>query len=411
MIDILVWSALVMGIVILGFGLLKILYVPLSLWFIIQQSVKKPNRWTLLHDRPLVSVIVPGYNEEPVLDNCVQSILASDYTNIEILLVDDGSSDSTFTMMQALAAAYPSVTALSQSNQGKGAALNYGARQACGEVLMFVDADGIFSPDTITEMLLAFDDPRVGAVSGDDRPVNLDRLQTRFLALISHVGTGLVRRSLTVLHCLPIVSGNAGAFRRSAFEITGPLHTKTVGEDLELTWRMHKAGFKVRFAPKAIVHAESPSTVGGLWKQRVRWGRGLLQVTALHRNMVGNLRYGSFGVFLIYNTVTMILIPVVQIAALVLIIPLILMGEDPLPASWWGYILWTGIFVAVLLLMYSIALNRAYADLRHLWTLPVWPIYTVFVSLTLVRAMWLELRGAPQRWNKLHRTGVVSITP
>lgn len=405
----LVSTTIVISLVIVVSGALKLLFVPLSAWFSIAEWRRREER-TLLDEEPLVSIVVPGYNEELVLVSCVESILRSDYPHLDVILVDDGSSDGTFALMKKLADQHPTrVRAITQPNAGKGAALNRGARLSRGEVLMFVDSDGLFGPSTVRHMLRGFNHPSVGAVSGDDRPVNLNTVQTRLLALISHVGTGLVRRALTVLGCLPIVSGNAGAFRLEALLSTGLLREDTIGEDLELTWRMHREGWRVRFAPRALVHAESPSTVRGLWKQRVRWARGLLQVTRIHWRMIGNLRYGTFGLFLVYNTLTMILVPVLQIVVLLMLVPLASTQPDLLPTDLLGFLLWAGILVSVALLLYSLLLNNALADLRHVWTLPLWPVYAVFVSLTLIWALVLEARKEPARWNKLERSGVVSV--
>lgn len=401
---------LALGLVIFWSGLVKLLYVPLALWFAATGRRKRRAALELPpEEEPLVSVVVPAYNEEAVLGHCVESILASRYRNLEVILVDDGSSDRTWATMQELASRYGDVTCISQPNSGKGAALNRGLRSSRGEILLFVDADGVFTRDTVHHMVAPFRDPRVGAVSGDDRPVNLDNPLTRLLALISHVGTGLVRRALSTIHCLPIVSGNSGAFRREALEAVGPMDTTTVGEDLELTWRMHRHGFRVRFAPSGLVYAESPSTLRGLWRQRVRWARGLLQVTRIHRGMIGNPRYRAFGLFLVVNTVTMIVVPVLQVVALLLLVPLQIVTRSVLPETPWDLVLWLGLGVALLLLLVAIALNRAFADLRHLWALPLWPLYSLFVTSTLVWAVVLELRGRPARWDKLRRTGVVSI--
>lgn len=409
-VDALAQTMLVLGLVILGFGMAKFLYVPLALLFAVgQRRARRRGSWTLLEERPLVSVIVPGYNEEAVIENCVHSIARSDYDLLEVILVDDGSTDRTPALMAELAAQYPQVRFIAQPNQGKGAALNTGTDASTGDVLMYVDADGIYETHTVQRMLEGFNHPNVGAVCGDDRPVNLNRVQTRLLTVISHVGTGLVRRALTVLRCLPIVSGNAGAFRREVLQATGPLRTDTVGEDLELTWRVHQAGYRVNFAPRALVHAESPSTLRGLWNQRVRWARGLLQTLAIHRRLVGNLRYGAFGAYLAFNAVTMVLIPVIQLLVLALIPFLLLAGLDPLPAGVAATLGWLGLIVAVVLCVYAMALNRSLADTRHLWTLPLWPLYSVFVGLTMVSALWHEARRSPARWNKLERTGVVSI--
>lgn len=398
--------ALIIGVTALFLGLLKLLYVPLAVLFELRTATRRP-RPTMLDDRPAVSVIVPAYNESVVLEGCVRSLVATSYENTEIIVVDDGSTDDTAAVMAELAREFPQLRMLSQPNAGKGAALNNGAAHAAGEILVFVDADSQFQEDTLQRMLEAFDDPRVGAVCGDDRPVNLDRIQTRLLTVISHLGTGLVRRALSLLHCLPIVSGNSGAFRRDVFWEIGAFDTDTVGEDLELTWRVHKAGYGVRFAPRALVLAESPSTIAGLWKQRVRWARGLLQTTALRREMIGNPRYGIFGPFLLFNTVTMVIMPVLQLLGLLLIPVLVVGGANVLPAGFWGWLGWLGLIVTVVLAVIAISLNRAWGDLRHLWTLPLWPIYSVFVSLTMARALYLELARRPSHWNKLERTGVV----
>lgn len=402
-------AVLVAGGLILFLGLFKFLYLPLSLWFELAAAVRR-RRGTpgLFAEPPLVSVVIPGFNEEAVIQNCVASVLESEYPRFEVILVDDGSTDRTAELMAGFAAADPRVRFVGQSNAGKGAALNNGMGYASGEVLMFVDADGVFAPNTVEQMVAGFINERVGAVCGDDRPVNLNKVLTRLLAVISHVGTGLVRRSLTVLRCLPIVSGNVGAFRRDVLEQTGPFNTATVGEDLELTWRVQRAGYQVRFAPRAIVYAESPSTLHGLWKQRVRWARGLLQTTVIHRRMIGNPRYGVFGMFLAYNTLTMVIVPVVQLLLVIALFPLVLHGLTSLPRDWVGFLGWLGLIFALALLLYSLILNRALGDLRHAWTLPLWPIYALFIGGTMAWALWLQARGAPARWNKLERSGVVS---
>lgn len=398
------------GLLILFFGAVKLLYVPLGFYFNWHNRGRIPkHKSTILDRHPLVSVVVPSYNEAVVLGSCVESILASDYRNFEIILVDDGSDDDTALIMEQLAAGNEQVRFLTQANAGKGAALNRGIGQAAGEILVFVDADGLFAPDTLTQMLVAFDHPRIGAVCGDDRPVNLNRVQTQMLSILSHVGTGLVRRALSLAHCLPIVSGNVGAFRREAVEQAGGFHENSLGEDLELTWRLYREGFRVKFQPRALVYAESPSTIGGLWRQRVRWSRGLLQTLKLHYKMVGNLRYGAFGAFLVFNTITMVLIPILQLLVLAALPYLYATGHGPVNGGTLAVLGWLGLFVSIGLTVISVGLNRSWKDLRFLWTVPLWPFYSVFVGLALASAVGKEVKRSPARWNKLVRTGVVSV--
>jgi cellulose synthase/poly-beta-1,6-N-acetylglucosamine synthase-like glycosyltransferase len=365
---------------------------------------------TIFDEPPLVSIVVPAYNESVVIANCLRSIARSDYEHYEAICVDDGSTDDTYARMRELVEELPRVRAMTKSNGGKGSALNAGIAQAQGSVVLMVDADGVFGPDTISGLVHSFDDERIGAVCGNDRPVNLNRIQTCFLSLISHLGTGLMRRALDQLHCLPIVSGNIGAFRRDVLDLTGPLDEYTVGEDLELTWRVHKAGYRIAFAPHSLVYAESPSTVRGLWKQRVRWARGLLQTTTMHLGLIGNPRYGTFGPYLAFNFFTQLLVPVLQIVALVVLAVLSATGDlTRVPSTFWAWVLFFGLPLAVALLLLSVAVDDAWGDLRFAWTLPLWPFYSILMSCAMVWAMWLELRKAENRWNKLDRTGVVSV--
>ncbi len=416
--------------IILTTGAFMLAYYPLALI-----SELRP-RHTPVFDTPspLVSIIVPAYNEGKVIGNCVRSILKSNYKNFEIILVDDGSKDNTLQEMRKYESP-PRVRVISQRNGGKASALNNGFQHSHGEVLFFVDADGIFTPSTIREMLFGFRDRKVGAVCGNDAPVNLDRLQTQLQALQTHVGTGFVRRALAELNCLPIVSGNIGAFRRSALERTmtdsglpsyygfdrlwpfmrskkeaEPLSRGFIGEDLELTWRIHRAGYRVAFAPRAVVLAEVPSTIKGLWKQRVRWARGLLQTVRLHRDMFFNRQYGALGLYLPINYMNMVVIPILQLLIVFLVILFAIAGYSPMDLSLLNLILWVGLIGALFTVFFSIALDQAWKDFKYVYVVPLWVPYSLMMDLVMVWAIILEMRGTQAQWNKIDRTGVVSRT-
>lgn len=398
---------LVLSLPVIAFGLLKLLVLPLAFWFQVQVARRRRSgARTLLNEWPTVSIIVPAYNEASVIENCVRSIQLTTYDRYDVVLVDDGSSDDTLELMKALAVSDCRITVLSQENAGRGAALNLGLRHSTGEVLVFADADCIFSRHTVKRMLQGFADRRTGAVCGDDRPVTLDRVQARTLALISHVGTGLVRRAQTVMGFLPIVSGTIGAFRRSVLNAVGPFREDTVGEDLELTWRVHRAGYGVVFAPKALVYVESPSTIRALWRRRVRWARGLLQTLRTHKDMIGSIRRGRFGAYLLFNALTMVVLPILQLTLLLDLVLLAAGGRSPLGAGAWVLVGWLGLVVAAILALFGLSLNRAWPDLRHAWTLPLVPLYSVFTSLTMAAALVQESRS-----NGAHRNRALCPEP
>jgi len=385
-------------------GLLTLGYYPLSLIF----ALRKPRPAVFEGGpNPLVSVVVPGYNESKVVGNCVKSILASEYPNFELILVDDGSTDDTLAVMQSFATD-KRVQVIGKPNGGKASALNAGIVVARGEILFFVDADGLFTPSAIREMLNGFTSEKVGAVCGNDAPVNLDRLQTRLASIQTHVGTGFVRRALALINCLPIVSGNIGAFRRKVIEKTGPFLEGFIGEDLELTWRVHKFGFQVNFAPRAVVLAESPSTVKDLWKQRLRWARGLLQTVRIHKKMMFNPRYGLFGMYLPIIVISMIIIPLLQLLIIILLPILIFTGQSPIPLSVFEIIGWLGLIMSLAATLFSIALNHAWKDLQYIYTVFFWVPYSLMMNVVTLWALILEIRGARSEWNKLDRTGIIT---
>ncbi|MDF9875176.1 glycosyltransferase [Cellulosimicrobium cellulans] len=398
------------GAAILLVGVIKLVSIPLAVTYELRDvHRRRSGRHSLADENPWVSVIVPAYNEAPVLANCIESLVSGSHRRVEVVIVDDGSIDETPEIAAGLARAHPQVRYVRQENAGKGAALNRGIAESTGEVLFFVDADGIFAPDTIGEMLRGFDSPRVGAVCGDDRPVNLDRVQTRLMAIVSHAGTGLVRRALSLVGCLHIVSGNVGAFTREVIEVLGGFDESTVGEDLELTWRVRRAGYRIVFRPRAIVYAESPSTLRNLWRQRLRWARGLLQTMRLQRDMIGSTRYGLFGGYLAVNALTMVVLPPLQLVVLALLPLVALTGTVPVDGSVWGWLGFLGVAVSAAVIAISLALNKAWLDARHVWTLPLWPLYATLLAAVMVVALWQEARRSAAPWNKMVRTGVVSV--
>ena len=414
----------VLGVFVTFIAAFTLSYYPLSLL----AELRKRPKAVFTEYPPLVSIVVPAYNEEKVVENCIISILRTGYSRLELILVDDGSQDQTFDIMRKYRH-HPKVKAIQQVNAGKAAALNRGIKEATGELIFFVDADSIFIRTTIQEMLKLFTSPSVGGVCGNDAPVNLNKLQTRLQCLQTHVGTSFIRRALAEINCLPIISGNIGVFRRSALIDTvqpsgehkrmlppgrwpaglpGPFLEGFIGEDLELTWKIHKAGYRVNFSPHARVLNEVPSTIKGLWKQRVRWARGFLQTVRIHSDMFLNPKVGPIGLYLPINFFNQVINPILQLILLILFGTLLASGFNPIPMNFFNLLLWFGLGFASFATLFSVSLDRAWPDLKYLWVVPLWIPYSIMMDLVMVWAIILELRGTTAQWNKLERTGVIS---
>jgi cellulose synthase/poly-beta-1,6-N-acetylglucosamine synthase-like glycosyltransferase/spore germination protein YaaH/peptidoglycan/xylan/chitin deacetylase (PgdA/CDA1 family) len=232
---------------------------------------------------PLISVLIPCFNEEKVIEASVRRILASNWDKLEVIVLDDGSQDHTAQVVREAFADEPRVTLMSFENGGKARALNRGLARASGEVVVALDADTLFPPDTLARLARWFVNPKVGAVAGNALVGNRRNLITRWQALEYVTAQNLERRALAALGAVTVVPGAVGAWRRSALEQLGGYPDDTLAEDQDLTIAIQRAGWRVEFDPAARAYTEAPETVGGLLKQRFRWSFGTLQCLWKHR--------------------------------------------------------------------------------------------------------------------------------
>lgn len=248
--------------------------------------VEWPERWLRLppegNDGPPVSVLIPCFNEGPNLAETLQAALTLHWSDWEVIAINDGSSDDTGLQLEAIAASQPRlrVVHLAQ-NQGKALALRAGALLARHELLVCIDADALLDREAVAWMVRHFPrDPGLAAVTGNPRIRNrstlLGRLQVGEFAMI----VGLIRRAQSLLGVLFCVSGVIGCFRRAALHDVDYWDPSQLTEDIDLTWRLQRAGWRVRYEPHALVWILMPETLAGLWRQRRRWADGGLQVLA-----------------------------------------------------------------------------------------------------------------------------------
>ncbi len=348
-----------------------------------------------------VSVIVPAYNEEKTLRACVESLVASRYPDLEIIVVDDGSTDATEQSIDGLVE-NKKVRYLHQINAGKATALNRGAVAASGDVILYTDADSLFLPDTVGQMVRWFADPAVDAVCGNDTPLTARTPLQKVLVVTSHIGTGFVRRALSLLNVLPIISGNLGAVRATTFREIGGFR-QVWGEDLEFTFRLQAFRKRIVFDPSPIVRAECPAGLRPLWRQRIRWVRSYLKVSAMHSDLFRPTRAIPFSLYLPFNYFAQTVVPLLQIVSLPLLFRLAFGGTNAL--DWvWTLILYFGLVTFLTVALYSVLLDRDFKALKYI---PVAALLIIplsyFYSFVVLSSMCQELLRRAERWEKIER--------
>ena len=361
---------------------------------------------------PSVTVLVPAYNEERHILETVHACLDTDYPDFEVLVVDDGSTDDTRRVLEPLVSAGRVRLLAKQVNEGKALALNDAIVVARGEICVIIDADARPDPHAVRALASHFTgSPRVAAVTGNPRVVErhtmLTRLQTvEFTAIVS-----LLRRAQRVWGRLLTVSGVVTAVRVSAVLDVGGFSHDMDTEDIDLTWKLQRRYYDVRYEPRAIVWMRVPTTLPGLWRQRARWARGLAQVLREHGpEVITNRRARRMWPTLI-EACCSILWAYVFVALLTLWIGAALFGVrmeaiTPFPALW-GMVVAT---VAIVQLTLGALLDGRYestirSSLGYVVFYPL--IYWVFMSVaTVVNTPRALLRPRPEtaRWHTVRGT-------
>jgi cellulose synthase/poly-beta-1,6-N-acetylglucosamine synthase-like glycosyltransferase/peptidoglycan/xylan/chitin deacetylase (PgdA/CDA1 family)/spore germination protein YaaH len=248
-----------------------------------------------LDPTPLVTVIIPAFNEARVIADSIRRILDSDYPALDVIVADDGSRDATSAVVRDQFGASPQVRLLTLSNGGKAAALNRALSYARGEIVVALDADTQFERATIGQLVRWFANPRIGAVAGNAKVGNRVNLVTRWQAIEYIVAQNLERRALARFDAITVVPGAVGAWRRAALDAVGGYPEDTLAEDQDLTIAVQRAGWKVAYDPQAVAWTEAPETMRSLARQRFRWSYGTLQCLWKHRAVLARGRPGGLA--------------------------------------------------------------------------------------------------------------------
>jgi cellulose synthase/poly-beta-1,6-N-acetylglucosamine synthase-like glycosyltransferase/peptidoglycan/xylan/chitin deacetylase (PgdA/CDA1 family)/spore germination protein YaaH len=313
------WDHFLHGFFIVAILLIILRLLAIASFAIYQRFKEKKNINDIpLNYNPKVSVIVPGYNEEVNAARTVHNLLKSEYPDLEVIFVDDGSKDDTYNKVKTTFENNPRVTVLTKPNGGKAAALNYGIERANGEILVCIDADTVLPANAIPKMIPLFADEKVGAVAGNVRVGNKVNLLTNWQSIEYTTSQNFDRRAFDAVNAILVVPGAIGAFRKTAMEDIDGFTTDTLAEDCDLTLRLLRAGYVIRSCNEALALTEAPETLNMFLKQRSRWTFGMMQSFWKHRDLLFtrkklNISWIALPNLLIFNFIIPIFSPIVDI--------------------------------------------------------------------------------------------------
>jgi cellulose synthase/poly-beta-1,6-N-acetylglucosamine synthase-like glycosyltransferase/peptidoglycan/xylan/chitin deacetylase (PgdA/CDA1 family) len=354
---------------------------------------------------PPVTVIVPAYNEAVGIERSVRSIAASDYPDLEVLVIDDGSTDATADIVAGLE--LPRVRLVRQDNAGKADALNTGVGLARADVLVMVDGDTLFEAETVRRLVEPLSDPQVGAVAGNTKVGNRKGLLGRWQHIEYVMGFNLDRRMYEVLQCTPTVPGAIGAFRREALDEVGGVPGDTLAEDTDLTLAIGRTGRRVVYAEDARAWTEAPSTLGALWRQRYRWSFGTMQSVFKHRGAIisrdpRDRRIGrrALPYMLLFQIALPVAAPLIDLYA---VYGLVFTDPVSVLVAW-------GAFNVVQLVIACYGFWMDGESIRPLWSLPLQQfLYRQLMYLVIIESTVSALQGVRSGWRHLPRTGDVVV--
>ncbi len=370
--------------------------------------------------QPSVTVVVAAFNEEKVICRTIHSLLNSDYSNLEVIVVDDGSTDLTHDRVVQEFVNHQRVHIFSKENGGKSTAINYGVLQSNAEIIITIDADTILEPSAIRRLIRHFADHQVAAVAGNVKVGNRVNVLTCWQSLEYITSQNLERRAMSIINGIGVVPGAIGAWRKEYLLAAGLFSHDTLAEDADLTLTLLSMGYQVRSEESAISYTEVPENVHCLFKQRFRWMFGTYQAIWKHRQAILRPRYRAMGMITLPN-ILIFQVFLSLISPLMDLCMLLSLGWETwqkqnhpdqfsleIVSQLWSYYL---LFVAVEYLVAIIAfrLEPTKEDWKQLiWLYPQRFCYRQLMYFVAIKAILAAIQGQMIGWNKLERTARVT---
>ncbi|MBC7652457.1 MAG: glycosyltransferase [Deinococcales bacterium] len=381
--------------------------VTLGILATLQKKKEQQFVATVPANYPLVSIIVPAYNEEVNIINSLGNLLKCDYPNFNIVFVDDGSKDDTWEKVTQAYSNHPSIKLFNKPNGGKASALNYGLLNTTAEYVVCIDADTQLATDAVSRLMDDFfitqkiNRKEVGAVAGVVKVGNQVNLLTKWQSIEYITSQNFDRKGFANVNAITVVPGAIGAFRKKALADAGGFTTDTLAEDCDVTIRILRAGYLVTNQPKAVAYTEVPETVKQFMKQRYRWSFGVMQTFYKHRDLMLNVNYKSLGFIalpdiLLFKYIVPFFTPIADL--------LMLFGLFTDNASEIGfyYIMFT--LVDALIAALSFLFDKENPKIL-IWLIPQRIIYRWLMMVVLFKSFLRAIKGELQHWGVLKRTG------
>ena len=354
---------------------------------------------------PPASVVIAAFNEGQHIEASLDGILAIDYPDFEVIVIDDGSSDDTTARVLPYVRDGRVRLVRKLGNEGKAMALNDGLRCAGGEIILVMDADAIPDPNILRFVAPHFKHPRVGAVTGNPRVFNRDTLLSKLQAIEFTAIISLQRRAQRVWGRILTMSGVVGAFHRNALLDAGLYSPDMATEDIDLSWKLQLRSWDIRYEPRAVVWMRVPSSLRGLWRQRLRWARGLAQVLRRHGGSAMTWKRRRLWPLVIESWLSIawaycfVVLTTLWIFCYAIGYPPV--GASPIP-NWWGMLIGT---MCLFQLLTGVLLDRRY-DRRIpvyyftavFYPLMYWIIMAIVTSIATPGAMLGMRKAEPVRW-------------
>lgn len=404
-------------------GILRVIFV--TVLSIIKRISNKKKSFHTGYHAP-VTVVIAAYNEEKVICKTVESVLRSNYPDIDVIVIDDGSKDNTSNEIINHFSNDQRVRLINQQNSGKAAALNNAINFANGDILVSLDADTQISKDAISLLVRHFEDPKIGAIAGNVKVGNRTNIFTKWQAIEYITSQNIDRQGYSLLNAITVVPGAIGAWRKSAIKEVGGYITDTLAEDMDLTWRLRKNGWKVDTENEAIGYTEAPDTISSFFKQRFRWSFGTLQCLWKHKSAL--FHYGWFGglalpALWVFQIIFQVIAPLVDIQIIYSLFQFcrawITQGVytqdwQPLPQTM-QLLEQTAFFYVLLFLIEFIGAVIAFKfdkeKLRLLWWLFLQRfVYRQLMYAVVWKALVRAFTGRKQGWGKLQRKATVNVS-